>query len=964
MPFTTPPLVPRLAAMRQDPLVGREVELAVFEDVWAAVEASRRRVVFIGGEPGAGKTRLAAEVSGVVHDMGVTVLVGTSTPEAGVPFQPFAEMLDQLVAAAEPGALAPFLAESGPELGLLSPAVLRHLDPEVHASPGVAEVRRDLFDAVARLFTDLSAERPLVLVFDDLHWAHRPTLALLDHVIRETITSPVLVIGTFRTTDPDRSDELAERISELHRLEGIRRLDVGGLDTEAIAEYLSTHTGVSLSAARAPAAMLRDRTGGNPFFLREMWLDLERRGGIAALRSHTPVPASIGDTIERRLAGLGDHVRPIVEMAAVIGDTFDVRTLADAVGTETSQVLTALDAAEAVGLVEPVGEEAGNYSFVHALTRETVIVRLASSRLAALHAQAGRALEAHAGDPSFVPRLAHHFLASHVLGNHALARRYASEAGMLSERSLAFEEAAVWFERAAALPEIETEDRSELLFAAAANHLRAGDFARARAIYERLSAMGDPMVRLRAAVGYEDANWRPGLANTKPADLLVSALGDSGLADTDADYIRGLGSLGRALAFAGETDRAREVGSRAIGLAERLGDLEVISHTLKTSLWYGLGPDMAAAQLARATHLSILARDLGDSDTLASAAYFRAMAAYLMGDRAALAAAAADGMTSAERNGQPFFGYVAGCVSQGRALLQGEFEASLQWAESTLRLGATFGPDTTEGSHGVQMFMIHRETGGLDRFRDLIDGSETFSGRWVPGLLALYTELGVEPGIRRALDHLFHRDLARHVHDAQWPMELVFMTEAALAVHDHHALGVLRPYLARYTGLNLVSGQFIAPFGSADRYLGRVAAALGETEDAERHFTSAVEMDRRMGAIVHEAEGLAHHALFLRQRDGVRAKQLAAAAHDLARPIGQVRVLRLLEGLGSEDRADGLTDRELEVLRLLAAGLSNKEIAGQLYISANTAANHVRSILMKTGTANRTQAAIYAQRLT
>lgn len=945
--------------MRQIPLVGRAAELAVFEEVWAEVDDSRRQVVFIGGEPGAGKTRLAAEVSGILHDLGVTVLVGTSTLEAGVPFQPFAEMLDQFFGATEPGALVDLIADSAGELGRLSRQVRRH-SGELEGPPEVAEIRRDLFEAVAQLFNGLSADQPLVLVLDDLHWAHRPTLALLDHVVRQSFASRMLVIGTFRTTAPDKSDELSERIADLHRLEGVRRIDVGGLDTEAIAEYLSAHTGVSASAARAPAAVLRDRTGGNPFFLREMWVDLERRGGLSALRSHTPVPASIGDTIEHRLAGLGDQVRLIVELAAVVGDTFDIPIVAKAGEMDTSHVLMAVDAAVAVGLVEEVREQAGVYAFIHALTRETVLGRLAPSRMASLHAQVGRALEDRADDPAFVPRLAHHFLASHVLGNHARAKRYACEAGALSERSLAFEEAAVWFERAATLPEIDQADRSELLFAAAGNHLRAGEFARARTIYERLSAMSDPMVRLRAAVGYEDANWRPGLANTKAADLLVSALEGCGLDDSDVRYIRALGSLGRALAFAGETRRARDVGTRAILLAERIDDMETVSHALKTSLWYGLGPDMAEAQLSRATNLARLARELGDYDTLASASYFRAMAAYLMGDKSSLEQAADDGMRSAERSGQAFFGYVAGCVAEGRALLQGEFEAAESWAESTLRLGATFGPDTTEGSHGVQMFMIRRETGGLDRFTDFIDGSESFSGRWVPGLLALYTELGVERGVRRALDHLLNRDLDRQVHDAQWPMELVFMIEAALTLGDEKSLRLLRSYLERYAGLNLVSGQFVAPFGSADRYLARVAAVEGEANVAERLFLKAAEMDRRMGSVIHEAETMAHHALFLRSRDPVRAAGIAAAAIDLARPIGQVRVLRLLEDAQVTQQPDGLTDREVEVLQLLAAGLSNKEIAEKLFISANTAANHVRSILIKTGAANRTQAAIYA----
>ena len=110
---------------------------------------------------------------------------------------------------------------------------------------------------------------------------------------------------TFRTTAPDRSDELSARLADLHRLDGVRRLDLAGLDTEAIAEFVCEHAGVSSAAARASAAILRDRTGGNPFFLRETWLDLERSGGVAALRGPQRVPVTLGDTVAARLAGLG-----------------------------------------------------------------------------------------------------------------------------------------------------------------------------------------------------------------------------------------------------------------------------------------------------------------------------------------------------------------------------------------------------------------------------------------------------------------------------------------------------------------------------------------------------------------------------------------------------------------------------------------------------------------------------------
>jgi DNA-binding CsgD family transcriptional regulator len=956
-----PPLPPRLIASRQLPLVGRRFELETFERLWEEVELARRQVVFVGGEPGAGKTRLVAEVAGALYDDGNVVLVGTSSIDAGVPYEPFAQMLDQLFAGAAEGSLAALLESDARELRRLSPAIDRHRSDFDGRAGELREVRRDLFDAVAGLFRLLAADRPLTLILDDLHWAQVPTLAMFEHVVHVCPDIRMLVVATFRTTTPDRSDELAARVAELHRLEGVRRLDLSGLDTDAIAEYVSLRAGLPVSAARAPAAVLRDRTGGNPFFLRELWTDVERAGGVSALRFPHRVPASIADTLAARLAGLGEEVRLVIELAAVLGDTFDLTTLVAASEMAPDRTIAFVDSATAAGLVEAVEGWSGRYSFVHSLTREAVLDRMPSTRRATLHARAAEALERQPAQDSLVPRLAHHYLVAHILGYHDQALHYTRKAGELAATSLAFEEAATWFERAASLPECDSAVQAELLFAAAANYVRAGRFPQARAIYERLAHMADPMVRLAAAMGFEDTNWRPGLTDARAADLLSSALEDSHLDQDDDRYVRALASLGRAFALCGETDRARDIGGRAIDLARRLGDEATLGHALTTSLWHGITPEVAETQRDRTTELARMAKAANDYEALGSAVNFLAMVGYLRGRRGDLDAAIEDSRRSAQGSAQPYYRYIYACLMQAQAFMSGDFEAAEQWAQETLEQHDTFGDDMTEGPHGVQMFMIRRETGALTTFRRYLDGSETFKSRWVPGLLALYTELAVEPGIRRALQHLLDRDLVAHADEAQWPMELVFMVEGALALQDAEAVRSLRPLLTRYTEMNLVSGTLIATFGSADRYLGRVAAFLGDHAAAERHFAVAHAMDQGMRSVVHLSETLAHHAVFaasVGQSD--RARLLAQEARDLADPIGQRRVLRLLESVERPAGPGGLTEREVDVLRLLAAGLSNREIGARLHISANTAANHIRSILMKTGAANRTQAAMYA----
>lgn len=951
------PLARPCAAARQAEFVGRRYELEVLEHIWSDVQEHKPQLLLVGGEPGAGKTRLVLEAAASLHAHGSTVLAGTATKDSGIPFQPFAELLDQFFRDCPPGSLGDLLQPDSAALHRLSPSLERHLPRSAGqlATEQRGGARRELFDAVCSLLTALAREHPLVLVLDDLHWAQLPTIPLLEQVMRSGRGNRLLILATFRTTAPDRSEELSARLADLHRLDGVRRIDLGGLDTEAIAEFVSRRTGGSVEQVRASAAILRDRTGGNPFFLHELWNDLERLGGLPALRVPHRVPASIGDTIGARLAGMGRHQRETLELAAVLGQTVELATLAGA-STDAQQCLDAIDVAVALGLLEAVDDEPGRYRFVHSLTRQAVLDRLPNARRTLWHARAAAALEAHRDDPLVIPQLAYHYLAAQVLGNQAAALHFARLAAQGAARALGYEEAARWFERAAELAEITSADRVECQFGAASNYVRSGEFAHARVIYERLCSALDPQVRLGAAIGYEDANWRPGVPGTRAADLLCAAIDDCGLDPEDPRYAVALGSLGRALAFAGRPAQAREVGSRAIAIARRAGRPDDLRHTLKTSLWHGLTPDIAHTQFERARELSALCRAADDHETLGSAAYFRAMVSYLVGEPDDLYAATADMQQAARTTGQPFFAYVADCVSQGIAFMHGDFARARSLAQATLQTGMGF-DDATEGPYGVQMYMINRETGGLAAARGQVSGRESFGGRWTAGLLALYTELGLAEGVQRALHALLRRDLTAHATEAQWPIELAFMVEAALASADREAAAQLEPFVLAYAGKNIVGGQFVAVFGSADRYLARLAALRGDLAVAEERFAAAAVLDRRMGSAVHTAETLAHHARMLRTLDPARAADLARQARELAEPNGHQRVLALLGGGAG---VDSLTEREVEVLRLVAEGLSNREIAGRLHISANTAANHVRSILLKTGTANRTRAARYA----
>ena len=840
-------------------------------------------------------------------------------------------------------------------------------------------------NAVTGLLHAAAEQRPVVCVLEDLHWASQPTLQLLDHVAQRSAASRLLLLCTHRTTAPDRSDDLTYAIADLYRLDGVRRLDLAGLSTEEIAQYLAAEDGLSARLAREYATVLRDQTGGNPFFLRELWRDMT---GAPTRAFGTRAPVSVRDALQRRLARLTSAERVAVETAAVLGDGGDVRVVlraraADsgetgAAGADAASVLAALDAAVRFGFLDGEDLARGRITFPHMLTRQAVLDLTGPSRRAALHARVGEVLQSSGSRSSAgVRQLAYHFARAAALGYGEAAARYLRQAAGDAERSLAFEDAAAWYTQAADLTDGPDSDREELLLCAADSHVRAGDFASARTLYLRLTGSGESRVRLRAAIGYENAAWRPGLPGTEACALLAHALEGVPEDLDDPRYVRALASLGRATAFTGDVERSRQLAGLALEHARLLGNGQLLVHALETMMWQRAVPETVGQHLALAAELGPLAKAVQDWSALGTAAVFSSAIAYIGGDRAAWAAASTDLDLAVRGSGQPFVAFMRRCGDYAHAFLDGDFAAAAQVAENLLELGRSFGPDDTEGTYGLQMYMIRRETGALEQVRPLLGAVRQAPDTWEPGLLALYTELGLAEEARDLLWQLLERvdgAAARQSPWAQWTAVLVFLTEAALALGDVPAARRLRPLLAPYSGQQLIAGQFVAVFGPADAYLAALDSLLGNSDSAERLFTAALAQAAGFGAVVHRASVLTAWAAHLDAGGGAgaRAADMRVQARRLAASTGQARLLRLLDRMetlapGSDKRdtlggadAAGLTPREIAVLQLLADGSSNREIASRLKITENTASNHVRSILLKTGAANRTQAAMMA----
>lgn len=951
--------------------VGRREEVERLQAVWAAVEDDRRQVVFVGGEPGVGKTRLVAEVAEALRETGATVLWGACREDLDIPYRPFVAILEQAIDQAPPEVLRDIPPEAAAPLLRLTARATHHWPGDPEAASGDGESRPALFDAVLRVLLAMAEQQATVLVLEDLHWAPEPTLAMLKHVVESTAGERMLVLATRRTTAPDRTDAVTYALADLHRLDGVGRIDLAGLATEDVAEYLVHEGGVSLGSARGAAPVLRDRTGGNPFFLQEYWHDLATRGGLDAVRSATAqAPRSVQDALARRLAAFAADHTQVLELAAVAGDVVDPTVLVKACDLDSDVVLEGIDFGLRAGLlVADAGD--GGYRFAHALARQAVLDRMSSTGRAATHARVAEVLEHRGseGDPTLVAELAHHYFQARALGHADKAVRYLVLAAHQAERSIAHGEAASLYERAAQLHVAQGPPRFELLFAAARCHMHAGDFVTARRIYEDLGTGESPRVRLLAAIGHEDASWRPSENGQRSLAMLSEALDRAALDHHDPLYVRAVASMGRAAAFTGDARRSRELGEDALERARANGDQELVAHALGRTLWQGMTPQLAPELLARAVELQEIGSQLGDDDYLGPAAFHRGGFAYIVGDEHAWTSAQRDLTELALSRGQPFFRYVAGCCRYAHRYSVGDYAAAERIVGWLDQFNHEF-DGATEGSWGVQQFMLRRVTGGLDTVRPLITGDEDLGDHWLPGLLALYTDLDMRRPAARVLTHLCDR-IVDHRGGAQWGGVLAFMTESAVKLDDTTAAALLRPLVAEYAGANLMAGAFVAVFGSADRYLAELDSVLG-SPDVDRHFERALAMDRRMGAVTHQVETLAAWSRHTVRRADTAGEPsspsdagLADEARALARRIGHRRVLRDLDADPVPEAVrpslpNGLTEREVDVLRLVAEGLSNREIGERLFLSPNTAANHVRSILSKTAAPNRTKAAVFA----
>ncbi len=990
----TLPLPSSLASTERTAFVGRADALTRLH---AALEATTRpgprRIALVAGEPGIGKTRLAAEFCVAAHAAGATVLLGRCDEEALLPYQPFVELLRYYVAHSEASTLTGQLGRGGPEIARLVPELRERV-------PGIGEPlsgdpesdRYRLFDGVCTFLENIAGGRPLVLLLDDLHWADKPTLLMLRHIVRSAEAAALMVVGTYRETDLDRQHPLTEVLADLRREPGHERILLRGLDvaeTEALLQTVAPHE-VS-PGTQAFAEAVHRETEGNPFFLHEIVQHFKETGTIyerdglwrsdVASIEELGIPEGVKDVVGRRLSRLSADCQAVLSRAAVQGRDFELAVLEGMSNLDPDRLLDLLDEALAAGLVDESDGRAGHYHFSHALVRQALYSELNTTRRVRLHRQVGEALEAlGAGEkPERYGALAYHFCEAATSGVGEQAIRYSALAadGALEHR--AYEETEVVCRRALEVAEghagAERAGRAHLLALLATATHWLGDAGSAATIARDALALMDADTSAKHFFLAADALlWGSGQPfgvvdhenierHLEAVRRLESAAEPQLLIDAHRN-LSGLYYMGL------QTAASEEHLDRAITLATERREPSVLSF-LQADLgdrhWGRL--DLVAARKALEKGVD-LGREANDPRAQSKNYEFLGGVLHQLGDVAALRHALQGFQTAVLAAGSTMWIVNANATwPAGLAWVEGDASAFDRLNAAASERSEAMGGTAAHLVAEMQRVWQRRDQGRLAEVWDVVEyWAKPFAGSptWAAPFARLQQAAGDIAGARETLREIADDGFG-------FSRDTTYLTSVASAADTCALLGAVEYAQTLYDlafPLAHLNADIATPafsFGSVSQQLGMLASLMERYGDAERHFEDALAMNGRMGHRPALAKTKAEYAAMLLKRsgagDGERARALATAAIVEAESMGMrptvERAQEVLSSLGHPKRRAypaGLSEREVEVLRLVAHGLTNAQVAEALVVSQPTVASHLQSVFNKTGSPNRAAA--------
>ena len=957
-----------------DQLVGRVAELASLDARLDELARGVAGALELAGEPGIGKTRLLAELGARADARGQLVLSGSASElELELPFGVFVDALDEYVQALEPGRLAALDDGTRAELAHVLPSF-----PERDAvGAALADERYRTHRAVRRLLEVLAARQPLVLLLDDLHWADSGSVELLGSLLRHPPGAPVLIALAVRPRQlPVRLSASRERA---RRGGTLARFELGALSAQETRELLGTTIGGGVAAA------LHDQSGGNPFYVQQLARALHRRldampAAAELSLAGIDVPPTVAAALTEELALLDGDVRRVLEGAAVAGDPFEPELAAAAASVPERAAMDALDALLARDVVRPT-DVPRRFRFRHPLIRQAVYESAPAGWRLGAHERTAAALAAR-GAPAAAR--AHHVEHAGRHGDDAAIAVLRQAGDAVAERNPAG--AAHWYAAALRLvPETEPPARRLELLRPLADALAAtGRFAEARtALLDGLAiapaderpALAAACARVEQLLGrHEEAHARlertlaehGEAGSAEAASLMIDlALGAIYRLDFETsrewatralDAARPLGerpltaaataALATAGAFAGPRADAERHCSQAAALVDAMPDRELALRLDAVSL-----VTVAEAYLdrfedgaAHGTRGLALARETGQGELLPT--LLPALNSCLLPlGRLAEASELLDGGIEGARLSGNTQALAWNLMNRAlNALVAGDLETGLRSAEESVELSRELDESMVAAYAGVALGFARIELGDSARGIELAvthGGGEdlpVFGGGWRAWFLEWLSRGQLAAGRQD--------DAAR-------------TAESAAAVAETTGLGFAR----------VVAGRAAAS----------LALAAGDAAGAAEHALSAAALADELGAQVEaglsrtvagralvEARRPAEAAALLERAaaalDGAGAQRHRDAAERELGKLGRRRARRTRRVAANGSGIASLTERELQVARLIADRKTNPQIAAELFLSPKTVESHVRNLFHKLSVSSRVEVARAVER--
>ena len=839
---------------------------------WKQAEERHQQITMLGGEPGIGKTTLATSLARRTWEQGAIVLYGRCDEDLGIPYQPWVEAFAHLV-------------RHGPERLFddhthSRVAELARLLPELSDRTGVAasEVLPDeserylLYGAAADLLERSSELAPTLVVLDDLHWADRPTIQLLRHIVTSCSQLRLMIIGTYRDSELGAGHPLADALATFHREHGVDRVSLQGLGDMDLLEMLESLVDEEMPNGGIPLRnALLDETRGNPFFVGEILRNLRETGDIAQNQDGrweiienvdlSRLPVSIREVVGHRVGRLGRSAAQWMTMAAVIGRDFDIELLANVVQVDQEDLMGTLEAAVESGILVE-GEVAGQFSFAHALTEHALYHDLSALRRARAHRSVAEAIEDSCdGDFSTrVGELAYHWANATQPQELDKAIEYAQLAGDRAIQQLAPDEAVRWYDEA--LQMLQRQDpsnvgrRASLLVCLGEAQRQIGNPDHRETLLEAAhlaSDIGDTSTLVSAAL----ANNRGFHSSTSSGDeervtVLQLALDQLGEVDT-LERARLLSILSaETLHFLLFDDRF-ELAEAAVECARRVGDPATLADVLVRSNESISMPATLDLRVAWAEEACEKAPP--ENHFLQWLTHgVRAIVAHESADVSKMRESLRIFDEEGTRIGQPLCQWVNGIYQSWHQLLLGDLAEAERLAEQALNLGLESAQPDALFLYGTQIIDIRFCQGRMGELLPLIDQlNDEYPGP--TAFRALQCLAAAEAGDVALARELLDRDMASEFEvyeGATWLTAQVAWAIAAVGCGHDEAAQFLRDRLSPWHS-QIATIAITGGMGCVARVLGMLSSQLRRFDESDEWYREALQIDQSMESPMHIA---------------------------------------------------------------------------------------------------------------